>query len=266
MIKKERAIVRLHLVYGLVILAILAVFLLVIVPGQINERAFDNFCFASTIVSIVLAVVSIVFSFRTKNNASDNLAGIREVERGIDERLKNFDELEKHILAGLETALQSGINPLRDDQVGIRDSIEQLKEEMRQQSSANVSRGSQSDQKNKIVAPNFSTNSFLGDVALYIACQSFKTKKAIDLPGISESLAQRRDYLFGFLVAIVVAFPRHISFKSKSGNSVIEATITEFDSDLFGDESTCRRRVEEFKDKDVVKECLDAIDAFFANN
>lgn len=268
LLAKERKINRLHLIYGFVILAILGVCLLVIVPGCINPDAFDNFCFASTIVSIVLAVVSIVYSFRTKNNASDNMAGIREIERGIDDKLRRFDELEKHIISELDNSLQSGINPLHqdvsslhDDQVGLRESIEEIKEEMRQQSI--VAKESNSDKKDKI-ATRFNFNSFLGNIALYLACLSYKSHKSIDLARINVKLEQRKDYLYGYLIALVVAFPDSIKAKSDSGKTIVGSEFTLFDEEVFGNEDVCRQRVVSYKDKDLVNEYLEAISAFFS--
>lgn len=265
LLAKERMINRLHLIYGFIILAILCVCLLVVVPGHINEDAFDNFCFAATIVSIVLAVVSIVYSFRTKNNASDNMAGIREIERGIDEKLRRFDELEKNILAGLDSKLQSGIDPihqdvssLRDDQVGMRESLEQLKEELRQQS-ASISAGKKKEESKT----RFQTNSLLGDLALYIACLSSKTQKAIDLDQIDERLAKRSQYLFGYLIAILVSFPDKISANVEKGKTVINSTFNKFDTELFGDEEVCKQRILRYKDNNTAKEYVSAIDKYF---
>ena len=51
-----------HIVYIVIICLIVNVFLLCIVPGRVNDEAYQNFSFAATIVSIVLAVVSIVYS------------------------------------------------------------------------------------------------------------------------------------------------------------------------------------------------------------
>lgn len=266
-LEKERKIVRLHLIYGLIILAILSVGLLVLIPGHINQSAFDNFCFAATIVSIVLAVVSIVYSFRTKNNASDNMAGIREVERGISEKLLMFDEIEKHILAGLEKGInpiQQDVNTLHDDQVGIRESIEQLKEEMRLQTAIRDEHLRGKAQNSNAV--KFATNSFLGNIALYIACLSSKTHKAINLGSINKKLEQRRDYLFGYLIALAVTFPEKISAKNEVGKTIIASEFTVFDVDTFGDEIVCKQRVESYSDKNLVKEYIDSIDRYFSSN
>ncbi len=267
MMEKERYITRLHLVYGFIILAILGVFLLLVAPGKVNENAFDNFCFAATIVSIVLAVVSIVYSFRTKNNASDNMAGIREIERGIDDKLCKFDELEKHIIEEFSNLQSRGINPLQkdvsslhDDQVGIREGLEQLKAAMKQQA---VPKGEKDVAKDQNTKESIKGNSFLGNLILYIALQSFKTNKAIKLSEMNSKLFQQRGYMYGYLIALCVFFPNRISIvydKSKNGLGEIKM----FDESFFGDEAVCKRRINGYKDAAEAKECIDAIDSYFS--
>ena len=267
LLEKERTINRLHLFYGFAILAVLGICLLLIIPGHINQKAFDNFCFAATIVSIVLAVVSIVYSFRTKNNASENLAGIREVEHSIDEKLQKFDDLEKHILDGFASYLQNEINPLskdvstlRDDQTGIRESIEQLKEVMLV---AKETKTTSREGKDGIM-DKLKTNSLLGNIALYLAYRSYETHKAIDLEKIHNRLLNRKEYLFGYLLAFLVLFPDNLSVEVKDRKTIMESEFTKFDTTLFGDGDTCRNRISSFKDKNTAKEYLEAIDKYFA--
>ncbi len=268
MMEKERYITRLHLVYGFIILAILGVFLLLVAPGKVNENAFDNFCFAATIVSIVLAVVSIVYSFRTKNNASDNMAGIREIERGIDDKLCKFDELEKHIIEEFSNLQSRGINPLQkdvsslhDDQVGIREGLEQLKAVMKQQVVPKESKGVEKDQGNN---EGIKGNSFLGNLLLYMALQSFKKNKVIDLSEINSKLALQRDYLYGYLLALCVFFRDKISLNYEKNRATL-GTIKAFDEGFFGNEEVCKKRVTEYKDTAAVKEYIEAIDSYFSN-
>lgn len=266
LIEKDKRINRIHLLYWAIIFSLLAVFLILIAPGSINPKAFESFSFASSLISIVLAVVSIVYSFRTGKNTGDNIAGIREIERSIDDKLRKFDELEKHILIGLQSGidpLHQDVNSLHVDQVEIRESIEQIKEEMRQQSSAKMAKDQQKG-KEEDSAARFITNSLLGNVALYLACMSFKTHKALELNKISEKLEHRKDYFYGYLVAIVVSFPDSIAIKTEKGQSIVCAEFTKFDTGVFGSEEACRQRIESYNDKGVATEYLDAIDRFFS--
>lgn len=98
LINKERQIVKVHALYLAIIFVIISAFLLIIAPITISPRAFENFSFASIVVSIVLAVVSIVYSFRAKSNSSENIAGIREIERNIDLKLEKFESLKFEII------------------------------------------------------------------------------------------------------------------------------------------------------------------------
>ena len=83
-----------HLYYVLLIAVLIIVVLILHIPFGISRYAFDNFSFASTITSIVLAVVSIVYSIQSGNSSSDQLNGVRDIERNITKQLNNFSELE----------------------------------------------------------------------------------------------------------------------------------------------------------------------------
>ena len=83
-----------HIIYGAIILAILAIFLLIIAPGRINEFAFSHFSFASTLISIVLAVVSIVYSLQSGLSNNSYKTRMDEIQNNIQERMKNLQEVE----------------------------------------------------------------------------------------------------------------------------------------------------------------------------
>ncbi|MBO7415997.1 MAG: hypothetical protein J6U22_05420 [Bacteroidaceae bacterium] len=83
-----------HLIYGVIILALLAIFLLLIAPGHINEEAFSHFSFASTLISIVLAVVSIVYSLQSGLSNNTYRARIDEIQRNISDRMSELHKIE----------------------------------------------------------------------------------------------------------------------------------------------------------------------------
>lgn len=73
--RKKVSILR--LIYVSIIFAIVQVFLLVICPGKISSYAFENFSFASTLISIVLAVVSIVYTLQSGLSSFGQLNSIK---------------------------------------------------------------------------------------------------------------------------------------------------------------------------------------------
>ena len=98
-----------HIVYIVLICLIVNIFLICILPGRINEAAYQNFSFAATIVSIVLAVVSIVYSLQSGLSSIGQLNGIKDIEARIGTELTRFAGLESSI----KSALSESINPLQ---------------------------------------------------------------------------------------------------------------------------------------------------------
>lgn len=76
---------RLHLIYGyaIAILVIIAIIICWVLSckGYVSENAFQNFSFAASIVSIVLALVSIVYTIYSGGNVTNSVgvsSGSRE--------------------------------------------------------------------------------------------------------------------------------------------------------------------------------------------
>lgn len=86
-----------HLVYGAIILVLLGIFLILIAPGRINENAFSHFSFASTLISIVLAVVSIVYSLQSGLSNNTYKTRMDEIQRNISERISEFQKIENSL-------------------------------------------------------------------------------------------------------------------------------------------------------------------------
>ena len=86
-----------HLIYGTIILVIIGVFILLVAPGRINENAFSHFSFASTLISIVLAVVSIVYSLQSGLSNNTYKTRMDEIQRNIAERISEFQKIENSL-------------------------------------------------------------------------------------------------------------------------------------------------------------------------
>lgn len=115
-----------HIIYGAIILAILAIFLLLIAPGRINESAFSHFSFASTLISIVLAVVSIVYSLQSGLSNNSYKSRMDEIHNSIQERMKNLQEVEislKNLVEEHKNNLKGNAKNGKNDIVA-RDSID----------------------------------------------------------------------------------------------------------------------------------------------
>lgn len=112
-----------HLYYTILIAGLILLFVILLFPFGVSRYAFDNFSFASTITSIVLAVVSIVYSILSGNSSSDQLNGVRDIERNISSQLDNFSDLEEKMKKTIED-VQRGVSEVKEGQANVKDSLD----------------------------------------------------------------------------------------------------------------------------------------------
>lgn len=98
----DRKVSICHIVYIVILCAVINIFLLLICPGQINDDAFANFSFASTLISIVLAVVSIVYSLQSGLSNLGQINSIKEIESKINNELNKFSAIDDKINSALK--------------------------------------------------------------------------------------------------------------------------------------------------------------------
>ena len=97
----EKTVNRLHIVYCIVIclLVVGMVILCWILTSKnaISEHAFDNFAFAATIVSIVLALVSIIYTIHSGAGVTNSIGILKNVEDNISGQLETLQGVEQVI-------------------------------------------------------------------------------------------------------------------------------------------------------------------------
>lgn len=251
-IEYEKKILKLHLIYWAIIFVILSVFLLLIAPGCVNQKAFENFSFASALISIVLAVVSIVYSFRTKSNASENIAGIREIERSIDAKLQKFDSLKTEIVEevkGITRPIGDEVSCIRQGQVEANNQMKEMFEQMSQKNTETDEMGGRL----------LNSTSFLGNVMMYMLCKSKQTGKEIDFGKMGLDFNDNYDYFWGFWIVLTALKGSPFSFEEKE--RII--TVTKYDETLLGDSDYWKSKINRFKNKEEVKKYMDVVDAYF---
>lgn len=254
LLEKERKTYRVHLRYGAIIFLLLGVFLIVIAPGSVNPKAFENFSFASTIVSIVLAVVSIIYSFTVGKSTGDNIVGIREIEHRIDSKLERFDAWKDQILDGVRSMtspIGEEVGRLHEDQIGFREEM------TRMMSKINMKTNSASSEVIDQSSSKVGDAAFYGNLSMYISVLSKKSNKPFDLSelGVSVSI----DYIWGFMEACSAVFPAAFSYSVKEK----EFTIIKYDKKVLGDESLWRDRIMRYADQKEAESYLKAIDSYF---
>lgn len=210
-----------HLYYVLLIAILIVIGLVLVIPNGVSRYAFDNFSFASTITSIVLAVVSIVYSIQSGNSSSDQLNGVRNIERNITEQLSNFSDLEDKLHKKVDE-IKLGMTTVKEGQADIKETFGHFLEQGGFASPANST--------NKV--DNFTYNSLFGNILLYSCALSYETKRP--LPG--EILGKMMDnftYCYGYLIALSVFESTKIAVDN-SKNCPLMSKVSLYDDNFFG--------------------------------
>lgn len=211
-----KTVYRLHLVYIVIICAIIMICTLCIIPTCVSSEAFKNFSFASTIVSIVLAVVSIVYSLWSGQKSNNQYTGIANIERKIDEQLQGFSHIEQSISEKLNP-IKNSFDQLTEDQTKTRSEIQELKSLL---GDKDVMSSHNNDKYNLSDYPTFA------NIALYALCLSKLANKNIPSKVLEKTIG---NYWIGFMVAFSRIYPEKLKY-TPNGDSVI---ITIYDTTYF---------------------------------
>lgn len=189
----EKQVNKLHLIYGyaisgLLILSIVVCWILSC-QGLVSENAFQNFSFAASVVSIVLAVVSIVFTIYSGAGVSNSIDILQEAERKIESQV--------NALNGLETRI---VETVEKGNSGLADKITEVQTQMEPLFLLNqgIDKKKQARQTDKEII-DILHNSTYGNLLLYICIRSIETKKSwpFDILG-----NENKSYFKGFIVAL----------------------------------------------------------------
>jgi len=271
LLKKDKKILKLHLIYWAIIFAILFVCLICIIPGYVNDRAFDNFSFASIIVSIVLAVVSIVYSFRSKSFTSDNIAGIREIENSINDKLQKFDTLQNNISTDVQSAISEGVGKaiseirddvgnLKEDQADIKQSMSQIVQDQKKYFEPETKIDSSKTEKRTVI----SGPSFIGKVAMYIASRCHDTKKELVISSIDSLISSDKDYYWGYYSALASCLPDY--FRYGVSFNPITFSFPDYNEDKLGTSDYWKSEVMNTEEKTLSEDYINKIELYLENS
>ena len=241
-----KTVYRLHLVYIVIICGIIMICTLCVIPRCVSNEAFQNFSFASTIVSIVLAVVSIVYSLWSGQKSNNQYTGIANIERKIDEQLQGFSHIEQSISEKLNP-IKNRFDQLTEDQTKTRSEIQELKSLL---GDSHIS-SSLGDKYNLSNYPTFA------NIALYALCMSKLTNKEIPTKVLEKSIG---NYWIGFMVAMSRQHPEKLQY-SPQGDSVI---ITVYDTTFFPEKEKIFYELK--KSSDSFGNLLDELKQYFGDS
>lgn len=211
---------KIHLMYWAIIFVIMTLFLILCVPGKINDEAFSNFSFASVLVSIVLAVISIVLSISVGQTTSHYNLEIKDVEKEIQEKLKKFDVLDDSIRSSVEGVVKKEVEGVKKGQSEINKSIESL---IKSTNTKNPKANKQGE------SLDLSGVSHLCAASLYLASLCYKTNKPFPVSQLKHSAG----IIVGFLNALSTIEPENMLIEVKNN----DIYVTRFSSSRWGSES-----------------------------
>lgn len=253
-----------HIVYIVLICLIVNVFLICILPGRINDSAYQNFSFAATIVSIVLAVVSIVYSLQSGLSSIGQLNGIKDIEARIGTELTRFAGLESSI----KSALNESINPLQasmgevkqkqDDIQKAQDEFFKNWKELSQSVSNPVNEGHQNDDASELVGKEVPQ---ILCVIFYVCLCSKETGRDLPYHILGKFFGSRSYYCEGVINGLSVIKPDLL--KVKVGSKPNRQTIETYNSSALGSKEWLQKQIKEGKNTKLGEDILVELNNFF---
>lgn len=259
-----------HIVYLVIICLIFNVFLLCIVPGRINDDAYQNFSFAATITSIVLAVVSIVYSLQSGLSSVLQLNGIKDIEAKIRTELTRFANLE----ASIKNAVREGITPLETSMGDIKQRQDEIsksqdilannwRELMQTTMSVNEKSTETSEENSKTTTKLLSVDTpQIFSVILYTCICSYQTQKDIPYHVLGHFFGVRRYYCEGVINSLATF--NHKSMTLRVGSKHTRQVVSEYNESELGSKEWLRKQVLEGKNTKLGNDIILALDEYYA--
>ena len=252
---KHKMVNAIHLWYSLSIALIIIICVIVTQHYSVCEAAFTNFSFAATITSIVLAVVSIVYSIKSENGVADNLGAIRGIENNIHEQLKDFSELEERLTRKIE---DSNDKMKADIQDSVNQSIEAVSSripDISWKGNGTATEGTY----------NVSKSTLFGCLVLYACMSAYRSsKKRMDMKCLSPVVS--KEFIKAFVISLNAAVD-DVKFSADVAETVV--TIHKLDTVYFKEvESVIKDKENSFKDLDMtqqgqIEKCIKCVQAAY---
>lgn len=247
----EKQVNKLHLIYGYVIAGLLIISIVVCwilsCNGLISENAFQNFSFAASIVSIVLAVVSIVYTIYSGAGVSNSVDVLREAEQNIKTQVEALDGLENRIMGALENV-----------NVGLSSKLTEVQNKMDPFIERNINNEQATSNAKELF--NFRANSLFGNIILYICLRSIEKEKAwpIDIIGNENKL-----YLQGYLVAMASIPSLGFSYVADEKFQTIQSCSFKDKQKFIQYNKEIKNAVSTYRNQDLVTKLMKVVDDYF---
>lgn len=244
---------KLHLIYGLIIAGVILVAVIICwiisANNEVSSSALQNFTFAATISSIVLAVVSITYSIYSGAGMSGSIGVMQSAEEEIRKQVTALQNIDDRIMS----AVKEGNSSLAEKMDSVAQQIQPL-----QTTSLQVT----SSSKDSSLPFDVEHTSMYGMYIIY-ACLKWKTtrkKWPLDILGKESWL-----YVYGYLIAMA-AIPS-LGFLLSVDDAANMVEQCEFSADKFSitEEDLLKYMAQKESVKDSYMKDVKIIDDYFAN-
>lgn len=254
-----------HIIYLVLFTVIINVFLLSICPGRVSDAAMDNISFASAIVSIVLALVSIVYSLQSGFSTSNQFEGIKNIEGNIQNELRKFQDLRDTISQAVKPINETvgkiqqtteDIQKTTGDIQKAQDNMKRNLDDLNNPITLKVSDAKDSSKKRNITL----THTMV--VTLYAAGMSKEKEMDIPFHVFANFIGAKSHYAEGMLEALSALDD---GIKVEQGSSSTRKKVTSFNEETFGTVSELRAKAIANKNKRIGVDFISAIDDYYSD-
>lgn len=230
---------QLHIRYILLVCLLICLFVTLVVPKHVTEEAFQNFSFAATITSIVLAVVSIVYSFYSSGGIATSIGEMKQVEQELEEEIKDIPDLKKHVSETVDELKNHILEAIHADRQAsdskteeLAKSVHDMHDELAGLALMVAKESSKKSDDNQLDLFDYTINSFNGNLLLYATKLAFDKGVSFNLQKVSQILGNSNlSYSRGYLVALYMCNKKRFSYESDENFETI--TMVQFDGEYF---------------------------------
>lgn len=250
----SRKISMWHFIYVILFCIMFSIVTLMIMPGRINDDAYQNFSFAATITSIVLALVSIVYSLQSGLSSVGQLHSVLEIESQISNEIKKFSGIDEKIRNAL-VPISSQVGNIQRTQDTIKQAQDDIHNELVKISSLEIPKDGGGN------------TTLEGPAILYILlyAAAMSKEKAMDIPYhiFAKYVGLQSKYCEGLLDGMAVLYPEKI--KIEQGSRTTRKKVTVFDSASLGSLDTLKGKAASLPNEKLSKDLLADLEKYYSD-
>ena len=250
-----------HILYIILIFFILSICLLCVIPGRINDDAYHNFSFAATITSIVLAVVSIVYSIQSGLSTMGRMSNLTEIESNINKEIARFSTLEAAIKEGVKeiiTPIQASVGDIQQRQNDLQKAQDDLAKNFSEMLTTSTSGHTKKGAKDEFPQNNLPQ---IFAVILLTCLLSQKTGRDIPYHILGRFFGVRSYYCEGVINCLAVF--QNTSLQVGEGSKNNRQKIILYDESKFGTDKQLRKLVLRGNNEKLGNDIITALNEYF---